>query len=319
MAARAIVGVGGAPDGPDAPSAARRQALLEIVEQIRVRIAGDTTLRARVDGTGESWNVDEHIRTRASAEIEGADVVDTCHEKGTTYVLAALDRERFAVRAGERIERMKAELASLESKARASDATGFPLDAAALWFEAAAVSSRIEDLAALVEVIGQRQVPSRWTDARTLRRQGLATAGKAVVRVEVDAPAEAEPLRNAAVVCLGRAGMPVAGKADNADAVFSLKVTLENAGRVDGDLIVVRGTLNATMLRKHSATVSAAADGSAKGAGDSEAAARRDTMHVLSSRKVPEVIDRLLRSGGWVLPSCSDKETAAPSPGSTSP
>ena len=252
-------------------------------------------------------------------EIEGADVVDTCRERGTTYVLVALDRERFAVRGGERIEKVKAELASLESKARANDATGSPLDTAALWFEAAALSSRIEDLAALVEVIGQRHVASQWTDARTLRRHGLASAGKAVVRVEVDAPAEAEPLRNAAVVCLGRAGMPVAAKADDADAVVSLKVTLESAGRVDGDLIVVRGTLNATMLRKHGATVSAAADGSAKGAGDSEVAARRDTLHVLSSRKLPEVIDRLLRSGGWVLPSCSDKQTPAPSPGSMGP
>ena len=64
MAVRAIVGVGGAPDGPDASSAARRQAMLEIVEQIRVRIAGDTTLRARVSGTAESWDVDERIRTR---------------------------------------------------------------------------------------------------------------------------------------------------------------------------------------------------------------------------------------------------------------
>jgi hypothetical protein len=289
---------------------ARKDALAQLSQQIRVQVQASTTTQQQAlinqGHSSETARFEHKVSTFSSVTLEGVEVLDTCREDGVVYVALGLDRARFAADTRAQVERDVGALTSEVTDARTSDSAGKFLEAAALYRDAAVRSEDLENAAAAVRVVGQAAFPSTWPPASELTRAAQAALAKASVVLKVAPEQGTAALRQQAATCLSYAGLPVTASSDHPDATILLEVALDPPIEAQPTLFVARAALSASLRRPAGETASAGADVAEKGGGLTADGATADALRRLG-KHLPQLLDSLLEKAGWKLARCSER------------
>ncbi len=305
-----LYGVGGASlSGPDPVGVARRAALEDIAEQIRVRVVASdlaeehsTSTAGRETDSGQS--LQDWVRTTANVTLEGAAPVDSCTDVAGYHLLLGVSRRTLAAGPLDRLRRLAEEIDKLDARARALAASGDHLGAARLYRQAAPEAGQASRLADFVRSVGRAE-PGLTPPTRA-QEERRAKNALAQVTIGVLAPGPEEAaLLAAATSCITRAGL-AAGTADTAELSVVLHLDPGTPSRLYRGLFMTDVTLQAALVRHGDHAIVGATQAAARGAADSAEAAILDGVGRLAASRLPGQMDRLFSLVDLPVHSCRE-------------
>lgn len=286
---RALLGFGTANASGDrarAEQEARATAWADLARQIEVNVKAESNLAIWESSSGDSGQkASEAMSVRTSLALDSAEIVAHCYEpdSATVFVLAALERSRFAARgaAGIREANLRGER-ELE-QARAQAAAGRVLEATGSASRALDAALEAEQLARLVRAVSGSGAPPPWTDSSTVAAFLRELRQGARVRVALDATYET--VEQAVLRAITASGFALAGTDPDEAAAIVVSGRVEDLGisKPDfGKFLISRFRVVAQVIRADTGAVIGTVDRQESGGGLNEQLAREQAQSALA-------------------------------------
>ncbi len=292
---RALLGFGTArtADRARGEEEARATAWADIARQIEVSVQSESKLAIWDSSSGDSGqNAREELRVRTSLALDSAEIVAHCFEPetSTVFVLAALEREKFAARGGAQIRELNTHGAGELARSRELAAAGRLLEATASGHRALEAARSAEQLGRLVRAVSGGAAPPAFESSSSMAAWLRELRTGARVRVVMDAAHQT--VEQAVLRAITSSGFELAGSdaAEPVAIVVSGKVEDMGISRPDfGKILISRVRVVAQVTRADTGAVIGAVDRQESGGGLTEQLAREQAQAALAKTFSAEV------------------------------